>query len=256
MSNPTIFTVGPTISDLDLHMVLSACKLEIAPAAGKTWVSGGASVAGAGQSLRVAQDGGTIRIIQNLRLGRLMGGSPGAYSFALGRPKPYALTLELSAADSRLDLGGLPLTRLTLQQAASNQVVSFSAPNPQPLHEFTAKCLAANLVLTRLLDANFDTLAITAASSNCVLVCGGELRRDAAVTISALMSSIVVQVPATVPLICQMNVKPGSVQLGDGFERRGAVIGNAAGLAGGHPRLAITCEGLMSSLRLVSTRSE
>ena len=183
-----------------------------------------------------------------------MGGSPRVYSFALGKPKPYALTLDLSAADSRLDLGGLPLTRLTLKQAASNQVVSFSAPNPQPMQEFTVRCLAANLVLTRLLDANFDSLAVTAGSSNCVLVCGGELRRDAAMTISTLMSSIVVQVPATVPMICQVNVKPVSVELGDGFARRGGMIGNAAGLAGGHPRLAITCEGLMSSLRLESTR--
>lgn len=254
MTNTTAFSVPASASNLNLHLILSACNLNVEPAAGVTWISGGVEGNGGGKPLRVAQDGGKIRIVQNLTLRQLKGGNARDYSFTLGKPKPFGLTVDVSAANSKLELGGLPLTRLALEQAAANQVVTFSTPNPVPLQEFTAQCLAANLVLTRLLDANFTSLQLTAGTSSCVLVCGGELRHDVEIAISTLMSSIVLEVPATVPTVCRVDAKLGSMELGDGFDRRGAVIGNAAGLAGGSPCLTITCDGWMSNLRMMSAK--
>jgi hypothetical protein len=255
MTKSTPFSIAHDVSDLDLHMIFSACNLNVMPAASVTWVAGGAQGKGDGKPLRVAQDGGKIRIVQNLSLGQLKGGSARDFSFALGKPKPFGLTVDLSAANSKLELGGLPLTRLDLHQMAANQVVSFSPPNPERMQEFTARCLAANLVVTRLLDANFTSFQLTAGTSSCVLVCGGELQHDAEIVISALMSSIVVEVPATIPTVCRMNAQLGSVKLGKGFARRGSLVGNPAGLAGEGPCLTITCDGLMSDLLLGTSKA-
>ncbi len=78
------------------------------------------------------------------------GGTPPAATVGLGTRADLDLDIELGAAEAQLELGGIRISRLTLQTGASKTVVRFSEANPIRCSTADLSAGAAELLVTGL----------------------------------------------------------------------------------------------------------
>ncbi len=110
---------------------------------------------------------------------------------------PMNLNLQAGAYKGSVDLGGLRLRQLDVQDGASQATVKFSAPNPEPMDELSYKTGASNITLLNLANANFSQMTFQGGAGNYTLDFGGTLQRDATVSIRAGVSGLTIRVPAS-----------------------------------------------------------
>jgi hypothetical protein len=117
----------PAAVDRNLRIAVGACRLRVAPGSAEPWVVG--TYVDHSNSLPplIQQEGGEARIMQNYQAFNPFGllTSVPQIDLMLGKAQPYALGVELGASDNALDLGGLPLTRLSIKQGAGKVDVKF-----------------------------------------------------------------------------------------------------------------------------------
>jgi hypothetical protein len=99
---------------------VGACHLRINPSDVTAWITGTYRGPNSVLPLRVVEEGGTVRIEQEHALAKMINLVRGAPTLDLrhGKAYPYTPTLETGASDSHLDLGGLPLSQVTMNQGA------------------------------------------------------------------------------------------------------------------------------------------
>ena len=171
----------PDTNGLNLKIGLGGCKLKVKPGDSGAWVSGTYQDPNGALPPRIDQDGGTVRITQDYHIAdvfNLINGAP-RIDLALGKAKPYPLTVEMGASDSSFDLGGLPITRLTVKQGAGKCEFDFSAQNPQPMSLLTVDAGAMNLEMKNLANANFAEMNVSGGAAGSVQV--GESRAGQAI---------------------------------------------------------------------------
>jgi hypothetical protein len=144
---------------------------------------------------------------------------------------------ETGASEFDLDLGGVPLSRHMVRQDAGKFELDFSVPNPHPMELFDVSSGAAGIELENLANANF----------------GGELLRDAQVSIETGMSGVEVSVPASTAARIVAETTLGSVDVGDGFTKREDAFLTEGALSAATPVLAIRAGVRLGSLRLRAT---
>ncbi len=112
---------------------------------------------------------------------------------------PMNLTLTAGAYNGALDLSGLHLRNLTINDGASDSEVTFDAANPETMDKFTYETGASTIRLNGLGYANFKQFNFKGGAGDYKLDFAGELKQDATVVISAGMSSIQLTIPASTP---------------------------------------------------------
>ena len=128
----------PTQTPGDLHLRINegACRLKIAPGASDAWISGTHHDPSGLRPLSITQEGGTVRLSEQastsnawewLRSGHGVADVP-TFDLALGKAKPFRLTVEIGASANQLDLGGVPISRLAVRHGAGKTEIDFSAP--------------------------------------------------------------------------------------------------------------------------------
>jgi hypothetical protein len=253
MTDPTPIDIPfPAAENLHLHLAVGACRLRLQPGEGPQWVAGTYSDPSNAVPLRIEQREGTVRISQTLGWPESWGPlkEPPTFDLYVGRSRPFALTLEGGASEAGLDLGGLPLRNLTIKYGAGKQDIGFSAPNPEPLQSLTVAGGAASITFAGLANANLADMFLEGGAAAYELDFGGALRRDAAVNISAAVSSVLLKVPASTAVKVKAEAVMGSVDTGDGFMKKEGVFWNEAALAGATPQIIVTARVTMGSLRL------
>ncbi len=245
----------PESAELSLRLTVGACRLTIRPGDGPDWVDGTYDDPSNALPLRIDQEGGAVRIGQNVTWPENWGrvNRPPAFELALGKGRPYALTLEVGANEGSIDLGGLPLTRLTIHHGAGKMSIGFSAPNPQTMAQLLATAGAAALDITGLAHAGFVEMTVEGGAASYSFDFSGALVRDGKVRISTGMSAIVLRVPAGTAARIGAHTVLGSVDLGDGFMKKEGSFWNEAALAGQTPALSIDASVAMGSIRLEVT---
>ncbi|MCU0403255.1 MAG: hypothetical protein MUE99_01815 [Chitinophagaceae bacterium] len=225
--------------------------------AGQSWVAGTYDDPSNAVALRIVQNGdpGTIKITQAVSWPDVWGKPqyPPTFDLALGKGQPYALSMDMGAGEATADLGGLPLTQLTINFGAGKQVVDFSAPNPQPLERIKVAAGAASLELKNLANANFAEMIVEGGAAAYVFDFGGQLRRDAAFKITAGMAAVEIHLPASTAAKVVTETVLGSIDMSDGFMKKDGAFWNEAALFGATPVLTITASVVMGSIRLVTT---
>jgi hypothetical protein len=108
---------------------------------------------------------------------------------------PIDLTINAGAYDSQLDLSGLALTNLSINDGASNGNVIFNTPNPEKMQLLSYKTGASTIKLTGLGNANFTEMSFSGGAGDYTLDFTGKLTRDAHVTISSGASQVSVIIP-------------------------------------------------------------
>jgi hypothetical protein len=109
---------------------------------------------------------------------------------------PMKLTLQAGAYEGRLDLSGLPLRRLEINDGASEAKVIFDSVNPEDMDELVYRTGASDVTLTGLANANFETMSFDGGAGDYTLDFSGELQRDATVTVTTGVSSVRIVIPA------------------------------------------------------------
>ncbi len=109
--------------------------------------------------------------------------------------KPMELTINGGAYDAKFDLSGLALTKLAINEGASNTEVQFSKPNPETMDSFAYQTGASQVKIVGLGNANFKEMRFSSGAGAYTLDFSGSLQQDANVVISSAISEIKIIVP-------------------------------------------------------------
>jgi hypothetical protein len=108
---------------------------------------------------------------------------------------PMDLTVNAGAYEGTVDLSGVPLTRLQINDGASKAQVVFHQPNPQIMENLIYKTGASTVDLIGLANANFQNMTFGGGAGAYTLDFTGKLQREANVNITSGVSSIKIIIP-------------------------------------------------------------
>jgi hypothetical protein len=246
----------PAAEDLHLRVAIGACRFRARPGEGDAWVEGTYHDPTDRRPTRIVEEEASVTITEEEpsfeRIPAVFGGVP-RYELRLGRQRPFALSIETGASEFDLDLGGIPLTGLTVRQGAGKFELGFSAPNPEIMQVLEVSSGAAGIELENLANANFSEMRLSGGAAVYELDFGGTLSRDARVGVETGMSGVEVSVPASTAARVVSETTLGSVDVGDGFTKREGAFLTEGALGGRAPVLTIRVGVRLGSLRLRAT---
>jgi hypothetical protein len=242
----------PEASSLHLKVAVGACRLKLSPGAGEAWVTGTYKAPAGALPAKIEQEDGMVRISQEYRVSRLSGlfSKPPSFDLALGKATPYEMSLEVGATESIFDLGGLPITRLSIKQGAGKADFDFSALNPQPMSLLDIDAGAVSLEMKNLANANFAEMRVDGGAASYKFDFSGKLERDAHARITAGMSAVEISVPASTPARIASESVIAGLNIGDGFTKKEGAFWTEAALAGDGPVLTIRVSVSLGSLAI------
>lgn len=245
------FQEAPT---LGLRIATGPCRIRVRPGGAEPWVGGRYEDPTGLLPLRTTQLSGQVTLSQTTSLasiGRLTKAPD--LELELGTARAYEIGVDGGANETVLDLGGLPLLKLTLRQGAGKSEIDFSAPNPVEMTSLEVASGAVALQLRNLANANFAEMNLSGGAASYKLDFGGELRRDAQVKLTTGASTIELNVPAGTAARIHAESVLGGLDVGDGFVTREGSFLNQAAADGRTPVLAITVTAVFGALRLRAT---
>lgn len=134
---------------------------------------------------------------------------------------PMNLTLSASAYDANLDLGGLPLKRLAVQDGAGDTQVHFDSLNPEEMELLAYQTGASNIRFTGLANANFAEMAFEGGAGEYTFDFSGALQRDATVSIDVGLSDVRILVPEGVSARLELEKTLADVAIDGEWTRDG-----------------------------------
>ena len=142
------------------------------------------------------------------------------WNFKLG-DTPLDLTVNAGAYEGDLELGGLALKSLTVQDGASHVNVSFLEPNQTEMSLLRYETGASDVKLAGLANANFSTLTFSGGAGDYTLDFSGELQRDAVVEIEAGLGNVSLVIPEEVDAIVTVEGAALNVTHSSGWAQNG-----------------------------------
>ena len=161
---------------------------------------------------------------------------------------PLTLTVDAGAYQGTLNLGGLALTRLDIQDGASKAKVVFDQPNPQPMSRLTYDTGASDVELDQLANANAQSIEFKGGAGNYVLDFSGKLERDVTVGVTTGVSSVRLVVPAGVSAKVNFSGGLNSVTTDSSFSKSG----DSYTQTGSGPTITINVDMGVGSLKIVN----
>ncbi len=181
--------------------------------------------------LTVGGDSGFARSFAISHDGDRNGPTP-TLALRLARAVPLDLALRFSAADAALELGGLEVSGLSVDAAASGGKLSFDAPNPSRIRSAELRATLAGLDVSGLGNAHADTVRARATLGHVELDLGGDWTGSTALDLDAVLGVITVRVPSDVGVKVDASATLGSVETPGFTARDGALYSdNWAGAA-------------------------
>jgi hypothetical protein len=111
---------------------------------------------------------------------------------------PTSLEVSAGAYEGTLDLSGIPLTDLEINDGASKATVEFTSENPQEMQRFVYKTGASDVSLIGLGYANTQQVEFNSGAGNYTLDFTGNMSKDMSVKISSGLSQVKIIVPKNV----------------------------------------------------------
>ena len=161
-------------------------------------------------------------------------GMKNEWNLKLGR-MPMDLTIAAGAYDGNLELGGLALKSLNIQDGASDVELSFSEPNRVEMSTFSYTTGASEVRMEGLANANFKTFVFNSGAGDYTLDFSGELQRDATVSIDCGFSDLTLIIPKDMPVVVTIDSALADIHMGEGWSQKN----NTYSQAGEGPNLTI-----------------
>lgn len=241
-------SVPSGIEDVVLRLDIGAAEVEIGSGA-KDLVNGTVTYNVAGWEPKVNWDGDELTIKQETQG---IKGLPSTkitnqWDLQLGGSVPTSLIINAGAYSGKIELGGLPLNSLSIEDGASTNTVQFSSPNAIPMESFTYNTGASTITLNNLANANFAEMNFSGGAGSYELDFSGELQRDAEVDIEAGVSTIRIVVPEGTSAEIKVNGEMKNVNTTGTW----TVNGSRYSTEGSGPMLEINVNMNLGSLELV-----
>ncbi len=253
MPDTPIYVDYPAAENLHLRIALGACRFRAVPGEGEAWITGICHDPTGKRASRILQEEGIVRITEPEpsfeRIPAIFGGVP-RYELAIGKGRPFALTVETGASEFEMELGGVPVCSLMVRQGAGTFDLGFSAPNPHPMELLEVSSGAAGIELENLANANFSEMHLSGGAASYELDFAGTLSRDAEVKVEAGLSGVEIEIPASTAARVIAETTLGSVDVGDGFTKREGAFLTEGALGGNAPVLTIRAGVRLGSLQL------
>ena len=252
MADTDINVPFPEATDRHLRLTVGACRVKARPGETQAWVAGSYHDPSGRIDVGITQDQGTARITAPKDPADVLGLLEGVprFDLALGKAQPYALTIESGASENELDLGGLPVVRMTVRHGAGRMTIDFSAPNPQPMSLLSLTSGAGSLECSNLANAGLTELNLEGGAGTYTLDFGGTLQRDGHVKVTTGVSAVEIVVPGTTAARITPETRIGSLDIGDGFTRKEGAFWTEAAVSGKTPVLTIDADVTLGTLRL------
>jgi hypothetical protein len=161
-------------------------------------------------------------------------GMKNEWDLKLGRT-PMELTIAAGAYDGNLELGGLALKSLNIQDGASEVELSFSEPNRVEMSAFSYTTGASEVRMEGLANANFKTFVFNSGAGDYTLDFSGELQRDATVSIDCGFSDLTLIIPEGISAVVTIDSALADIHIGEGWSQKN----NTYTQAGEGPNLTI-----------------
>ena len=170
---------------------------------------------------RYAEDSAALRIGTRERSGRTGEGTRKSdLELALGTSGTLAIDVRAGAAETLLDLSGLPITTLAVSSGASDTRVRFDRPNPVRMKSLTLSTGAASISADRLGNANAEEIVVRSAVGQIELDLSGSWQGDSELRAEIWLGELTIRVPADVGV----HLEPSRVLAGfnhEGLSSRG-----------------------------------
>jgi hypothetical protein len=118
---------------------------------------------------------------------------------------PMSLKISSGAYEGTLDLSGLSLTDLEINDGASKATVRFDSPNPVEMTRLSYKTGASGVSLLGLGNANASDIIFDSGAGNYTLDFSGALTRDLHVKVNSGLSQVKIIVPKNVHTVINLN---------------------------------------------------
>ncbi len=160
-----------------------------------------------------------------------------------------SLKLNAGAYQGEIELGGLALTNLEVNDGAAEVRIDFSQPNLAVMKRLVYTTGASQVSLHGLANANFTDMVFRSGAGQYTLDFSGQLTRDAQVTIESGISQLIVIVPPGVS--AEVNFKGGlsNVSTAGAWQQSGS----SYTLSGSGPKLTFTVSMGAGELQLRNT---
>lgn len=112
---------------------------------------------------------------------------------------PFDLDIAAGAYKGTLNLSGVPLTRLNIQDGASQAEVRFEEPNPVKMESLRYRTGASEISLYGLGNASPDFLNFEGGAGSYTLDFSGTLQQDIIANISSGVSNVKIIIPPGTP---------------------------------------------------------
>ncbi|MCL4562225.1 MAG: toast rack family protein [Chloroflexi bacterium] len=118
------------------------------------------------------------------------------WKLKLSDSAPLDLNINAGAYKGTIDLSGVPLQNLAVNDGASDTQVHFNSLNPVTMQQLNYKTGASQVKLYGLANANFEEMTFDSGAGNYTLDFTGTLQRDATVNIKSGVSQITIFIPS------------------------------------------------------------
>jgi hypothetical protein len=234
---------------VELNLEFMAGELRLGPGAGDHLASGTATFNAVDFEPKVETNGSSI----TLRQGDMkLEGIPNfkddvknEWDLQLANT-PMSLNIHAGAYTGVVELGGLSLEKLAIDEAGSDFTGCFSAPNQVGMSSFTYETGGSRMELKGLANANFEQMTFLSGAGDYTLSFDGQLQRDASVAIESGASTVTIIVPEGVNARLTFEGGLTTVNAGSGWGQDGSVYT----LAGSSPTITINVKMGMGTLNL------
>ncbi len=250
--NEQVFTINQPIPD-----DREASELEIAMGAGRLNISGGSEEWVSGEinynvSLwdpEIYSKANGIKISQETKsqIGIPDNKVVNDWNIQLG-DHPTDLEINAGAYQGDLDFSGVPLTRLSISDGASQGKVRFDSLNPIEMSSLHYATGASQVDLIGLANANVENLYFDAGPGSYTLDFSGDLQKDTKVEINYGLGDLKIIIPKGVPVLIIVEGGLNNVELRGTWN----VLGNEYSLDGSGPQLTFDITLGLGNLQLIS----
>lgn len=248
----TIDLAYPEAGDLTLILRTGPCRVRFTVSDGPSWISGTYGDPTGALPLQV-RPGTTTVLSQAFEPTSFTGLLLPRLDLAFGRARPFALEIQAGASENTFDLGGLPLSRLSVKAGAGRYEIDFAKPNPTAMSVLELSAGAGAITARHLANANFTTMRFGGGVAACMLDFGGQLLRDATARVDAGLGSVDITAPALTPVRIEAKAFASARRATGAFVAQGDTYSTQPALQGAHPRLDIEVSLAFGSLNLATT---
>ncbi len=236
-------------TDASITLEFGAANIYV-DATGTDLIEGNITYNTEGRHPAVVVNDNLVSIVQGGPSGIITGGTINNWVLHFGTEMPFSLEITAGAYSGDWELGGLPLTALSINEGAASSTYSFSSANPEVMSKLDIDTGAGSMELLDLANANFDSLSYDGGAGSLTVDFGGELMRDGVVDINAGACSIILIVPEDTPARIHIGGGVSNIEADEGFEQLDGDYLTTSWTGHGEPELEIEVTLVAGSLTL------